>query len=136
MKPIDAQLIVQDYGAVLGESTATGVVRDINSLPCSKDQIKPALLCTLGVTTDSVMREHLRNGFVALADFQELLDEDVKALQIWNQMTARASESMAPTPTQGLAAAISKVGETVTALQKRTMSEPESLMKELKTAGF
>jgi hypothetical protein len=136
MTPLEAQQIVQDYGAALEEKTALGVVRDINSLPHPKEKIKIALLFALSVTTDPTMREHLKGGYVSLSDFQELSDEQVKALQIWNKTVMGSEDKMTADEIQDAVAAISHTGKEVTSLQAKCMSEAEALSRELRAAGF
>jgi hypothetical protein len=78
MKPNEVEGIVHAYGAVLQETTATGVIRDIRSLPYSKYQIKEALQYALRITSDPSIREHLKAAYISLSDFQELSDEQSK----------------------------------------------------------
>jgi len=84
MTPTEAREVIQEYGAVLEERTALGTIRDINSLPYSKDRVKEALLYALRVTIDPSMRERLRSAYVLLADFQQLSNEKIASLRNWN----------------------------------------------------
>ena len=130
----DVEMIVNAYGAVLAEGTAIGNVRDINSLPYSKDEIKRALKFALNVTTDKGMRESLRTGYVSLADFQQLSDAEVRALQEWNNALAQSQTSALDQLT--IAKTVSAAAGDVTAIQRRIAAEAESLMEELRGAGF
>ena len=94
MTPLEAQRIVQDYGAVLEERKAMGVIRDINSLPRPKAHVMEALQFALRATSDRLMREHLKVAYISLADFQELTDEQVKTLRGWNSIFAKKTREM------------------------------------------
>src|SRR5689334_20783164 len=52
--------VVADYGDVLAKASDLGLVRDINSLPHLKSEIRAALKAVLAVTTNATMREHLK----------------------------------------------------------------------------
>jgi len=65
MRPTDVEEIVTAYGAALAEPTALGIVRDVRSLPRSKEDIKTALKTALEVTADVAMRESLKAGYNA-----------------------------------------------------------------------
>ena len=130
----DVEMIVNAYGAVLAEGTAIGLVRDINSLPYSKDEIKRALKFALNVTTDKGMQERLRTGYVSLADFQQLSDAEVRALQEWNNALAQSQTSALDQ--LRIAKTVSAAAGDVTAIQRRIAAEAESLMEELRGAGF
>jgi hypothetical protein len=127
MEPADLQNIVTAYGAALAEPTAMGLPRDARSLPYTKTDIKVALLIALRATTDPAMRNSLEAAFVSLADFQELSDDEVRALQLWDQaLSSRADESV-----------IEKVtaqAELVTAVRRRIADEARALGEELKAA--
>jgi len=122
--------IVADYGAVLGEPTGLGVVRDLRSLQHSKDDIKAALMIALGVTEDATMREHLKAAYVSLADFQELTDEETRALHLWN------SAMSSSTTTAKAISLISSGADVVIAVQERVVRESNTLKKDLEAAGF
>ena len=132
----EVQRIVTSYGAVLEERVATGVVRDISSLPCPKLQIKEALQCAMRVTTDAPGREQLKIAFISLADFQELSDEEIVALRNWNKALKTSSQDMTVANLRKQPDAMSKIGESVDAIQARSMAEMEALLSELKQAGF
>jgi hypothetical protein len=136
MTPTDVERIVHDYGAVLEEKTALGVIRDVHSLPHPKNKIKDALRFALGVTKDKLMREHLRAAYISLSDFQELSDAQVGALQKWNRALTNSLSDRSISELQGEAAMMSEVGEMVVAVQRRSTAEAEFLLKELKVAGL
>jgi hypothetical protein len=135
MRPVEAQRIVQAYGAVLGENTAIGVVRDIVSLPYSKSQIKSALQFALKITSDGAMHAHFINAYISLADFQSLSDDQIKALQVWNKVIGQRRGSNKE-EVEAEAAAIAKNGKVVTAIHERVAEEAAILANELKMAGF
>jgi hypothetical protein len=135
MQSAEAQRIVQAYGAVLGENTAIGSVRDIASLPYSKQQIKSAIQFALKVTTDKQMQSHFINAYVSLADFQSLSNDQINALREWNKVITRRGRS----DDQELAVQVAAMEETsdeVIAIQKCVAEEAAILAAELKMAGF
>jgi hypothetical protein len=58
--------VVADYGDVLAKPSDLGLVRDINSLPHLKSEIRAALKAVLAVTTNATMREHLKIAYISL----------------------------------------------------------------------
>jgi hypothetical protein len=132
---IEAQRIVQAYGAVLGEISATGMIRDHRSLPYTKTEINVALQLALKLTSDAVMRNRLRNAYISLADFQQLTDGQIIALQRWNR--ALASNAVeGDVSAKDSAEAVSTIGADVIAIQATSMTEARALLDELKQAGF
>lgn len=72
MTPETAEKIVQDYGTVLESSApAPGCVADVCNLPYSKERIKQALVFALCLNKEPQRREHLKVGYILLADWQE-----------------------------------------------------------------
>jgi hypothetical protein len=136
MQPTEAQRIVQAYGDVLAENTATGVVRDINSLPHSKDQIKTALRFALKVTSDPAMRGHFKAAYISLADFQPLSDEEIQLLQKWNKVLATGAAKTTEIDDASAAAIIADTSKGVTRLNAHVTAEANTLMQELETAGL
>ncbi len=128
MSPEQALEIVCDYGALLSEPSALGIVRDIRSLPHPKEGIKAALLTLLPLTEDAQMREHLRSGYVLLADFQPLTDGEVRALQTWQMALTESPQKMVKLVGQSSDAAL--------AVQARIAHDAAVLLTELKVAGF
>src|SRR6185369_14152976 len=76
--------VVADYGDVLAKPSDLGLVRDINSLPHLKSEIRAALKAVLAVTTNVTMREHLKIAYISLAEFQTLSHREMLALRAWN----------------------------------------------------
>ena len=134
MQPEDVEEIVTAYGAVLAEPTALGIVRDVHSLPRSKEDIKTALKVALSVTADATMRETLKGGYVALADFQKLTEREIRALQLWND--ALNTSAAADLDIAALVKTLGAEGDMVTAVKLRVADEAISLAQELKAAGF
>jgi hypothetical protein len=132
---IEAQRIVQAYGAVLGEITATGMIRDLRLLPYTKTEIKVALQFALKLTSDAVMRDHLRNAYISLADFQRLTDGQIIALQRWDRDLASNAVG-GDVSAKDSAEAVSTIGADVIAIQATSMTEARALLDELKQAGF
>lgn len=134
MSLAQVQRIVSSYGAVLEQSA--GLIRDINSLPFKKDQIKTALLTALGVTTDAKMREHLKAGFVSLADFQPLSEAERASLRTWESVGQSDPQSMTDQDLLHMAKKLSGGGGAGIEANKRAMEESAVLIQELKAAGF
>ena len=65
-----AELIVAAYGAILGSGPVPGAVADVSELPFPKEIIKQAVLLLLRTKGDPKLREHLKSGFIMLADWQ------------------------------------------------------------------
>ena len=136
MTPTDVGKIVSDYGTVLEEKTALGIVRDLHSLPHPKDKIKQALRFALRVTKDNIMREHLKVAYISLSNFQELSDAEVEALQKWNRIVSNSSIGKSISELQSEAALMSEVGDVVVGIQSKSAQEAASLLSELKATGF
>jgi hypothetical protein len=129
MRPEDVEPIVTAYGAVLAEPTALGIVRDVRSLPCSKEEVKEALKIALSLTADEGMKESLKVAYISLSDFQQLSDAEIKALQVWN-----AALSQPNLETSVISSLIAE-GEMVTAVKLRIADEAKALVQELRATG-
>ena len=129
MRPEDVEPIVTAYGAVLAEPTALGIVRDVHSLPCSKEEVKEALKIALSLTGDEGMKESLKVAYISLSDFQQLSDAEIKALQVWN-----AALSQPNLETSVISSLIAE-GEMVTAVKLRIADEAKALVQELRATG-
>ena len=85
--------VVADYGDVLAKPSDLGLVRDINSLPHLKSEIRAALKAVLAVTTNATMREHLKIAYISLAEFQTLSHREMLALRGLEERGRRGSAS-------------------------------------------
>jgi len=112
----DVERILTDYGAVLAQPSALGVVRDVRSLPNSKSAIKAALKVALSVATGPNTRDQLKVAYVWLADFQPLTKEETRALLQWNGATTKPN--------------------LVTDVEERIAAEAEALREDLRASGF
>lgn len=63
--------LVRRYGVVLERNTSS-IIRDVSELPATKKEMRAALKTAISLTPPGAMREQLRNGFIMLADFQDL----------------------------------------------------------------
>jgi hypothetical protein len=71
VRDADVEKVVQAYGAVLQhDAPAPGCVADASKLPYPKEQIKQALITALRLTKDAPAREHLKVGYIQLANWQ------------------------------------------------------------------
>ncbi len=72
------QKIVRDYGVVIESlETQLGMLVPMSLLPYPKEDIRAALIRSIEVTTDDVMKEALKVGLLVLDDF--IPDEEVPA---------------------------------------------------------
>ena len=70
--------IVRDYGVVIESlENQLGVLVPMSLLPYPKEDIRAALIRSIEVTTDDVMKEALKVGLLVLDDF--VPDEEVPA---------------------------------------------------------
>ncbi len=70
--------IVRDYGVVIESlEHQLGVLVPMSLLPYPKEDIRAALIRSIEVTTDDVMKEALKVGLLVLDDF--IPDEEVPA---------------------------------------------------------
>lgn len=116
MEAEEVERILTDYGAVLAQPSALGVIRDVRSLPNSKSAIKTALKLALSVASDPNTRDQLKVAYVWLADFQLLTEEEARALRQWNGATTKPNLMLD--------------------VEHRIASEAEALREDLRTSGF
>ncbi len=70
--------IVRDYGVVIESlETQLGMLVPMSLLPYPKEDIRAALIRSIELTTDDVMKEALKVGLLVLDDF--VPDEEVPA---------------------------------------------------------
>ena len=71
--PIEtAQQIVQSFADFLEQSDPTpGYIADASELPHDKETLKHAIATCIASTSDPVLIEHLRNGYLMLSAWQE-----------------------------------------------------------------
>ena len=124
--------LIGAYSSILEERTATGVLRDIRSLPASKDELKRAFMIALRATSDREMRRVRSSGYVLLADFQELSDGEIRAAQVLARKPGEQHTSDLRTEARELLSS----EEFSTAPYARIAIEAEALLKDLKAAGF
>jgi hypothetical protein len=136
MRAADVGEIIGAYGAVLAETAAFGLIRDINTLPYLKTDIKEALKLALSVTADATMREQLKVAYISLADFQWLTEGETHALQLWNSALSKHATATGDLELDELGEVVSAEADVVIAVQQRVADESHSLAQELKAAGF
>jgi len=117
--------VVADYGDVLSKPSDLGLVRDINSLPHLKSEIRAALKAVLAVTTNATMREHLKIAYISLAEFQPLSHREMLALRAWNIGVAEAAASK-----------LQSVSDVALQIQQRVASESKALKEDLEDSGL
>jgi len=75
--------IVQAYGSILEASAPVpGTVADVSQLPYTKQEIKDAIVSALRMTEDPQIKEHLKVGYIQLADWQEGVGEANQGLDV------------------------------------------------------
>jgi hypothetical protein len=99
---------------VLAKPSDLGLVRDINSLPHLKSEIRAALKAVLAVTTNAT-----KIAYVSLAEFQTLSHREMLALRAWNIGVAEAAASKLQT-----------VSDVALQIQQRVASESKALKVE------
>lgn len=90
----EAEEVVQRYRRIMvDDATSLGCVADERKLPDSKEQIKKALLLSLAEEEDEQAREHLKTGYILLANFQPGVGEKNVGIHVTNKDMAGSSES-------------------------------------------
>jgi hypothetical protein len=136
MTPVEAQEVLQAYGAVLAERAVIGSTRDVRSLPYAESRIKEALQFTMRTTSDSAMREHLKVAYVSLAEFQELTDKEVNALQNLNRTLAKNPDELTIEELRREAKTRVNFADKTIEIQRKSAVEAEALASGLKASGL
>jgi hypothetical protein len=82
MLEYDARDVLDAYLAALSSLEGGATIRDAGELSYPKDIIKSILQHCLRTIEDASQRELLRHAYLSLASFQELSDEERKALVV------------------------------------------------------
>lgn len=121
--------IIQEYGKTLETSAPSpGCVADESKLPYSKEVIKKAIITGLRSTEDQQIREHLKVGYIQLADWQKGVGESDQGLDLTNIDMNQDTESLA----KAILEHSSGSEDWVTVAQK----EQEVLKQELQELGL
>ena len=121
--------IVQAYGKILETSAPVpGTVADASKLPYPKQQIKDAIVAALRSTDDPQMKEHLKVGYIQLADWQEGVGETNQGLDVSALDMNQDAESLAKAVFEQ-----SSGSEKWTAMAQK---EQEDLKQELQAMGL
>jgi hypothetical protein len=123
----EAREIVGTYGDVLASGPVPGTVADTIELPYPKDTIKKAILVLLRATKDPSMREHLKSGYVSLADWQPGVGPSRVGLDVTKLDLA--------SDTAELARLVVARNESANEWLPKAKAEQESLVAELKELG-
>jgi hypothetical protein len=119
------QKIVNDYGAAI--MARKGMFADASELPYPKPVIKAALLAFIALTQDEKMRALLKANFMSLADWQEGIGPGPHDIDVAD----RRGETI-----QEHAKRFSQAAPAYMALSKRSITEMEGLLAELKSLGL
>ncbi|QYZ66994.1 MAG: hypothetical protein HPY30_13990 [Gammaproteobacteria bacterium (ex Lamellibrachia satsuma)] len=123
------ETIVQEYGGVLENSApAPGCVSDSKNLPYSKQEIQQALIAALNLSTDPQIKEHLKTGYISLADWQDGVGDSDIGLDV---STLDMSQD-----TQALAKAVLEQSEGSEKWNVLVRQEQEVLKQELQALGL
>lgn len=88
--------VVQAYGAILENGAPTpGTVADSSKLPYPKHKIKEAIISALRSADDPTTKEHLKFGYVQLADWQEGVGEVNQGLDVSALDKSQDTEALA-----------------------------------------
>ena len=125
----EMERIVQIYGAELSKaSVGAGIIGDSSMLPFPKRDIKTALEFAIRLTPEGQMREHLKNGYLALADWQDGVGPKPLGLNLQNvDLTGDL---------QALARQIANPDPRVKAFQEKANAEVLLLQQELERQGL
>ena len=92
----DAARNIQAYGKILETSAlAPGTVADESKLPYPKAKIKEAIVAGLRITDDEQMKDHLKSGYLQLADWQPGVGQPNQGLDLSNLDTSDDAELLA-----------------------------------------
>lgn len=106
MSSMEAMKIVHRYGKtrLIDDAPGPDDVVDVGWLPASKEQIKKALLWRLAEEPDPETRQHLKAGYLALANYQPGVDDEqarldrpgsaTEARETWRPIVAKESEEL------------------------------------------
>lgn len=94
MTEIDARDVLDKYIKVL-QAPAGSVIRDVSELPYPKAIIKLVMKTLIGRTHDRETRQHLKNAYVHLVDFQKLSEKEREAVSVMSDMTDPGSSKSA-----------------------------------------
>jgi hypothetical protein len=133
---IDASQVLTSNSALLMQRKE-GIVRDIADLPYPKDVIKAVLLHCIRLAAPGNDRQLLRNGYLYLADYQVLTNEERNALKGWDGAIQQHDPGqMTQQQLLGVANTLSDTGKLIALVNKRVVAEMETLADGLKAADL
>ncbi len=125
---IDAADVLQSYLTLLAAQSIT--VRAESELQYPKEIIREVLRHCLSIKSDQDTRARLEGAYMNLAAFQQLNDDELKAIGLYegggNPCALSDKELTA------LASAIAQCGDTYQNLQRRVLDEQQELLTEIK----
>ncbi len=90
----ETEEVVRRYRKIMvDDATSLGCVADERMLPDSKERIKKALLLSLAEEENEQAREHLKAGYILLANFQSGVGEENVGIHVTNKDMAGSPES-------------------------------------------
>jgi hypothetical protein len=122
---VGIQKIVNDYGAAL--ASRKSLFADVSELPYPKYLIKAAILVAISSTCDEKMKARLKANFMSLADWQEGIGPGPHDIDVADR-PGETTQEHAKRFLQGAPAYMS--------LSKRSITEMEGLLAELKSLGL
>ena len=125
---IDGHEVLGRYAAILQEATTKGVIRNQSELPYPKATIKDVLWHRIKLSgADPQTLDHLKIGYMALADFLPLTKEEENAVLFMQTVRCPSPDQLTDQAMQKMAWA----SELYVAALDKSSAEREELMREL-----
>jgi hypothetical protein len=125
----DPRDVLEKYVALVNKPEAS-LIRDASELAHPKDAIKSVLLHCIRTAPDGEMLAFLRNSYVALANFQQMSDDEREAAKLLKELGAPAPEGSKLFNQQ--ARRITHVAQPLQSVLDRLRAELAVLTQELK----
>jgi hypothetical protein len=126
----DAREVLQSYVATLN-SSREGVIRDAAELDYPKDIVRVVLQHCIKTIADADKRSFLKQAYVGLGNFQELSEEERKAVALLSNVGAPGSPGTDLYKEQ--ASRLGDVADTLQAVLERLRAETAVLEQELES---
>ncbi len=124
------QELISAYGAILEERT--GGPRSETELPARKPEMDAAVLRAIELTPHGDARQHLRNGYLWLSDFQPMTAEEIAACRLYDAAINQPGDGSVA-DAKGRALAISETGDVVARFAAAALKEMEARVATLQS---
>lgn len=125
---LDIETVIAAYGKVLDKPGA--VQRDVSELPYDKSVIDRALIVAIQNFPEGVMREQLRAGYMMLANYQVLSEDEKLAIKEFDTISRLGADE----DIDAVAAKMAAIGGT-SAVNQRIEMEASQRLAEVSLAG-